>query len=266
MSIKLRWLGNACFEIVLPSGKVLITDPFIDYSPTSPIKSEEVTGADYIAVTHTHFDHCTDLGMLVKKFNSRVLCGQLAGGRLADFFGFRWTNLVRVRAGDTVTFDDLRIEIKRSEHIFLPITREQELNARYNPPLDKMMPAMITADLHQMPVRDMEMLNFVFETSEHLRIAMFGGGAFGYQRHEILSYKPNVAIFQFGGSAAGAEPMVELAALSGAELVIPYHHDSHPEVTHKNAKEIASLIAAKSKARFLDIEHGKWYELGVCII
>jgi len=61
LSIKLRWLGFACFEIVLPSGKVQVTDPFIDYSQSSPIKSSEVTGADYIALTHTHFDHCTDL-------------------------------------------------------------------------------------------------------------------------------------------------------------------------------------------------------------
>lgn len=263
MSIKIRWLGNACFEIILPSGKVLITDPYIDYSPSCPIKTDQVTGADYIAITHTHFDHCTDVGTLVKKFDSRVICGHLAGGRLADFFGFRWTNLVRVRAGDSVDFGDLKIEVKRSEHIYLPITREQELNAHYEPPLDKMMPAMILADLHQMPVRDMEMLNFVFQIEDNLRIAMFGGGAFSYQRQEILQYKPNVAIFQFGGSARGAEPMVELATLSGAELIIPYHHDTHPETTHENARHIARLLAEKSRAKFLDIEHGQWYEIGI---
>jgi L-ascorbate metabolism protein UlaG (beta-lactamase superfamily) len=235
MSIRLRWLGYACFEILLPSGKVLITDPFINYSPTAPVKADDVTGADYIAVTHTHFDHCTDLGTLVKKFDSRVICGHLAGGRLAEFFDFRWTNLVRVRAGDTVTFDDHKVEVKRSEHIFLPITREQEINAQYRSPLNEMMPAMIAAELHQMPVRDMEMFNYIFHTDDNLRIAMFGGGAFGYQRQEILSYKPNIAIFQFGGSATGAKPMVELAALSGAELVIPYHHDTHPEDWSKRA-------------------------------
>jgi L-ascorbate metabolism protein UlaG (beta-lactamase superfamily) len=265
MSIKLRWLGNACFEIVLPSGKVLITDPFIDYSPTSPIGSDQVTGADYIALTHTHFDHCTDVGTLARKFGSQVICGYQVAGRIAEFFDIRWTSLVRVRAGDTVDFGDLKVEVKRSEHIFMPITQEQELNAKYSPPLDKMMPAMITAGLHQMPVRDMEMLNFVFQTEDNLRIAMFGGGAFGYQRQEIVHYKPNIAIFQFGGSSRGAEPMVELAALSGAELVIPYHHDTHPESTHKNARDIAGLLAAKCKAQFLDIEHGKWYQSGISV-
>jgi L-ascorbate metabolism protein UlaG (beta-lactamase superfamily) len=266
MSIKLRWLGNACFEIVLPSGKVLITDPFIDYSPTSPIKSDQVTGADYIALTHTHFDHCTDVGTLTNKFGSKVICGYQVAGRIADFFDIRWTSLVRVRAGDKVDFGDLTVEVRRSEHIYMPITREQELSAEYNPPLDKMMPAMVVAELHQMPVRDMEMLNYVFQTGDNLRIAMFGGGAFGYQRQEIINYKPNIAIFQFGGAAGVAEPMVDLAALSSAELIIPYHHDTHPEDTHKNAQAIAKVLAAKSGARFLDIEHGKWYQLGISVI
>ena len=59
MSVKLRWLGYVCFEIVLPSGKVLVTDPYIDCSPTAPVNWEEVTGADYIALTHGHYDHIT---------------------------------------------------------------------------------------------------------------------------------------------------------------------------------------------------------------
>jgi L-ascorbate metabolism protein UlaG (beta-lactamase superfamily) len=64
VSIKFRWLGTVCFEIVLPSGKVLIIDPYIDYSATAPIKCKDVTGADYIALTHGDFDHVTDVGAL----------------------------------------------------------------------------------------------------------------------------------------------------------------------------------------------------------
>jgi len=65
MSIKLRWLGYVCFEIVLPSGKVLVIDPYIDYSPTAPIKCQEVTGANYIAITHGHYDHVTDVRSVI---------------------------------------------------------------------------------------------------------------------------------------------------------------------------------------------------------
>jgi L-ascorbate metabolism protein UlaG (beta-lactamase superfamily) len=259
MGIKLRWLGWACFEIVLPSGKVLITDPFIDFSPTSPIKSDQVTGADYIALTHTHFDHCTDVGTLVNKFNSRVICAYSAAPRLVDFFGFKWTNLVRVRAGDKVVFNDLQVEARRGEHIYMPIKKEDELNRNYPPPMDRMMPALIHAGLHQMPVRDMEMINYVFQTEDNLRILMFGGVAAEYQRQEVARTYPNIAIFQTGSPALVAE----FAALSGAELIIPYHHDTRIDETHTLARELAEQVAARSKAQFLDIEHGKWYNIGV---
>ena len=72
MGVRFRWLGYVCFEFILPSGKVLVVDPYIDYSPTAPIKCSEVTGADYIALTHGHYDHITDVGQLLHKFHSKV--------------------------------------------------------------------------------------------------------------------------------------------------------------------------------------------------
>jgi L-ascorbate metabolism protein UlaG (beta-lactamase superfamily) len=261
MAIKLRWLGWACFEIVRPSGKILLTDPFIDYFGTSPITSSELTGADYIALTHTHFDHCTDVGAVVKKFHPRVICSSSIAGPLAEFFDIRWTNLIRVRAGDVIIFDDLQVEVVRAEHIYMPITKTEELNAFYPPPLDKMMPALIQADLHQMPVRSLEMINFLFQASDNLRVLMFGGVTSENQKYEIAKTHPNVAFFQTGSP----EVIADFAALSGAELVIPYHHDTNLAKTHENAQALAAQLAIKSKASFLDIEHGKWHEVGVKI-
>ncbi len=259
MSIKLRWLGTNCFEIVLPSGKVLVIDPYIDYSPTSPIKSDEVTGADYIAITHTHFDHCSDTGVLVNKFHSKVICSYSEAGKLAEFFQFRWTNLVRVRAGDTVVFDDLKIEAKRAEHYYIPEEMTAKFKKEYKPPLDKIVPAMQAAGLSQIPVRDMEMLDYIFQTSDNLRIMFFGGAPFEYQRNEIMQSHPNVLVM---GSVVPAVS-AQFAALSGAELVLPCHHDTGMVRTHARAQELAKELAARSKAQFLDIEHGKWYEIGI---
>jgi L-ascorbate metabolism protein UlaG (beta-lactamase superfamily) len=259
MTIKLRWLGWACFEIVLPSGKVLLTDPFIDYSNTAPIKSSELTEADYIALTHTHFDHCTDVGAVVEKFHSKVICSSSIAVPLAEFFGIRWTNLIRVRAGDVIKFDDLQVEVVRAEHIYMNIAKADELNAVYPPPMNKMMPALIHAGLHQMPVRSMEMINFLFQTSDNLRLLVFGGVTSENQKYEIAKTHPNIAFFQTGSP----EVVADFAALSGAELVIPYHHDTIPAKTHENAQALAAQLAMKSKASFLDIQHGKWYEIGV---
>ena len=117
MSVKLRWLGYVCFEVVLPDGKVLVVDPYIDYSPTSPVRCQDVTGADYIAVTHGHFDHITDIGTLVEKFNSKVICSHQIAEPLTALFGLDFANVVKVTAGDEIVFGDLRIEVKRGHHV-----------------------------------------------------------------------------------------------------------------------------------------------------
>jgi hypothetical protein len=105
----------------------------------------------------------------------------------------------------------------------------------------------------------MEMINFLFQTSGNLRLLMFGGVTSENQKYEILKTRPNVAFFQTGSP----EVVADFAALSGAELVIPYHHDTNPAKTHENAQALAAQLAIKSKASFLDIQHGKWYEIGV---
>ncbi len=88
---------------------------------------------------------------------------------------------------------------------------------------------------------------------------MFGGITSENQKYEIAKTHPNVAFFQTGDP----EVVADFAALSGAEVVIPYHHDSDMDRTHRNAQALAAQLELKSKAAFLDIHHGRWYELGV---
>ncbi|MBI4768187.1 MAG: MBL fold metallo-hydrolase [Deltaproteobacteria bacterium] len=113
MGVRFRWLGYVCFEFVLPSGKVLVVDPYIDYSPTAPIQCSEVTGADYMALTHGHYDHITDVGSLLQKFHSKVLCSREIAEPLSRAFNIDLGDLIRVSAGDRVEFGDLQIEVKR---------------------------------------------------------------------------------------------------------------------------------------------------------
>ena len=36
MVTKMRWLGTACFEIVLPDNQTIVIDPYVDDSVNSP--------------------------------------------------------------------------------------------------------------------------------------------------------------------------------------------------------------------------------------
>jgi len=282
MSIKFRWLGYVCFEMVLPSGKVLIIDPYIDYSQTSPIRCQEVTGADYIAITHGHFDHVTDLGPLVQRFNSKVICSHQVAEPLARFFNFDPANMIKVTAGATIVFDDLKIEVKKAEHISLvesarraykrltgkeakpgiALTELQEnirslTTSRYNAASLEMM-----NNLQNAGVGGGEQLNFVFQTSDNLRIYIYSAGPYEFLRQEVIQAHPNVFFIQLGG--VDLEKAAEVAALSGAEIIVPTHHDGDGvEEAHIMAQEMAKHLAARSKAHFVDIIHGKWYEIGL---
>lgn len=39
MSFRMRWLGTACFEIVLPNQQTVVIDPYVDDSVSAPISS-----------------------------------------------------------------------------------------------------------------------------------------------------------------------------------------------------------------------------------
>jgi len=283
MSIKLRWLGYVCFEIVLPSGKVLVIDPYIDYSPTSPIKCKEVTGADYIALTHGHYDHVTDVGSLVEKFDSTIICSHQVAEPLAGFFKIDPAKMIKVTAGDSINFEDLSIEVKRAEHISLvsvmqaafkritgkdadPKLSLSELNKAIikasagrsqDTPADEMRQKMQNAH-----IPGGEQLNFIFTTSDNLRIYIYSAAALEYLRKEVRESRANVFCPQLGG--VSVKDAADMAALSGAELIIPTHHDGDGiETMHARAQKVAEFLKKKSNARLLDIEHGKWYQIGV---
>jgi Beta-lactamase superfamily domain len=280
MSVKLRWLGFVCFEIVLPSGRVLITDPYIDFSPTAPIKWPEVTGADYIALTHGHYDHITEVGVLARKFNSRILCSNQVAEPLTDFFALDPSRVIRVTAGNTLEFEDLKIEVKRAEHISLVLAMQaafKRLTGK-DPGADMSLKALMSAVSQygsgKTPADEMrariraagipggEQLNFIFQTGDNLRMYVYSAGPEEHLRREVEEAGANVFLGQLGG--VRAEAAAETAALSGAELIIPTHHDGEGiEVMHKRARKMGEFFSQKSKARFLDIELGKWYEIGV---
>lgn len=285
MSVKFRWLGYVCFEIVLPSGKVIVTDPFIDYSHTAPIKSREITGADYIAVTHGHFDHTTDVGELAKKYNSKVVCSYQVAEPLIKFFDLDPNNIIKVTAGSELAFDDLKIEVTRSEHIngevAVRASYERVTGKTAGPDLSmiEMRKAMnsfnksIDEDqaLAEREIREKmqsagfsggEQLGFIFQTSDNLRLYFYTAGIHEYLYKQIAEAHPNVILVQLGG--CDPEKAAEVAALSGAEIVIPTHHDGDGlEIMHELAHEMGRHLSSRSKAHFVDIEIGEWYEIGV---
>jgi L-ascorbate metabolism protein UlaG (beta-lactamase superfamily) len=70
--MRITWLGHGTFEFRLPSGQVIVMDPWTDGNPAYP-KHHSFDRIDTICITHGHFDHIHDAVPLAKKFAPEVI-------------------------------------------------------------------------------------------------------------------------------------------------------------------------------------------------
>jgi L-ascorbate metabolism protein UlaG (beta-lactamase superfamily) len=70
--MQITWLGHGTFQFKLPSGEVIIMDPWTDGNPAYP-KGFDIQRADTIAITHGHFDHIHDVIPLSEKFSPQIV-------------------------------------------------------------------------------------------------------------------------------------------------------------------------------------------------
>ncbi len=70
MSIELTWHGHATWVIKSEKHSIVI-DPFFDDNPSSKIKASDVQ-ADFIVVSHGHFDHIADCASIANRLNIPV--------------------------------------------------------------------------------------------------------------------------------------------------------------------------------------------------
>lgn len=71
MSIKITWYGHATLGLEV-GGKKLLVDPYFTGNPAASITAENA-GADYILVTHGHFDHVGDVVPIAKRTGATVI-------------------------------------------------------------------------------------------------------------------------------------------------------------------------------------------------
>lgn len=71
MTCQLRWLGHGSWEIQTGSHRVLL-DPFLNDNPGCPVQAEQVE-ADFILVSHGHFDHVADVDSIARRTQATVV-------------------------------------------------------------------------------------------------------------------------------------------------------------------------------------------------
>jgi L-ascorbate metabolism protein UlaG (beta-lactamase superfamily) len=111
MATTVRWLGHACF-LVSTGGKTVLVDPFLNDSPTAPIKADGVK-PDFILVSHGHFDHVADAASIAKRAGAPIV----ANFEICEWFGKQGvTKTVAMNLGGNVDLPFGRVKMTLAHH------------------------------------------------------------------------------------------------------------------------------------------------------
>lgn len=263
---KLRWINYACYEIVLPNGKVIVIDPCIDYEKKAAFTADDFTGADYIILSHTHYDHTMELGYLEKKFHSKVFVGSMSAYAVADFFDINLDRLYPVMPNEKFEMEDFTLEVFRSKHTFTNsedhvLSTKKEGLSPYFPKAHKQ------CDLYG----SIEYMDYLITTKENLRIFISGGGPhkfFFTDIEETIKKKaPNIVIRQ-SSSKYTPEEFGRTMDSFHPQLVLPLHQDGIERKTTMTIQEYIDranmeLERIHSSCRIVNPPQYKWLTISM---
>lgn len=117
--VKIRWFGHSGFSIRDPSGKTVLVDPWFQGNPTAPGGLEEIPKAEFLLLTHDHFDHAADAASLAKQTGALVvgifeLIGDLKARGVPESQLLHGGNGMNV--GGTVVLDGFSFTMTEARH------------------------------------------------------------------------------------------------------------------------------------------------------
>lgn len=255
--VRLRWFNDACYEIQLPGGKVILIDPYINKSPFKLLGSEAVTGADYILLSHTHFDHVMDLGELSRKFNSRIFVGRASAIELARHFNIPGYRMYPCAAGERFETEDFALEVIYGKHTNMgdmDCPGNMKANLEHFG-LEADMEALMTCGSY-------EYCNYLITLSDNTRILVWGGSASEEAINRMKHYQPDVSLVQIPREPA--EQIARLYLAVGGKVIFPHHHETILELEGGRERIEELLAIVEERNPYLHVicpEKGKWYSV-----
>ena len=83
MTVSIRFLGTAAFEIITADNERILIDPYLDDNQKSPCKGADLDHLDLLLVTHAAYDHLGDTAEILRRFpDVPLICGADVRGTL----------------------------------------------------------------------------------------------------------------------------------------------------------------------------------------
>jgi L-ascorbate metabolism protein UlaG (beta-lactamase superfamily) len=111
-AMKVTYYGHSCFS-VLAGGKHLLFDPFISGNPLATDVQVDSIPADYLFVSHGHFDHILDVVAIARRTGARVV----GSWELYNYFSRQGLKALQpLNPGGKVTFDFGTVRAVAAQH------------------------------------------------------------------------------------------------------------------------------------------------------
>ena len=231
--VRVRWLNTAGFEMVLPGGAHLLVDPWLDSSDVYPFPLEKIERADYILLSHVHFDHAQDIAAILAKFpKARLFVGDLSVDALCREQRVSLTNVYRVRPGEEYQFDDVKINVYAGRHTE---------NAR-----GVYRPAEFDSDVSSLDsltgwYGSMELQNYLITAADGTRVLVWAGQTTPDQKYRFAGLRPDVACMHLSPKQ-DPEVFAGLVQAIGAKVVVPHHHDLTEPLLRSRPEPIIAIF------------------------
>ena len=272
-AFKFRWINGQCFEFKLNNGVTLLTDPWYHMEEGGGMLTEmcppgfsldDIEGADYIFLNHTHGDHIANLQEVVEKYNSIVITHSANVLELMKTHDIPVTDMYPVDYEGTYYFDGFTLETHHATHHRQPGGTLAKGMARHAGDPKSLVNAM----------GGTFNMNFVMTTQEGMRVAFIGGNDDGMIQRLQGVNKPNIIIRNKMASSkvkeGVAENFAEWFAAVDNQVLVPMHYETwltkDPEFAAKMITDMNRIMEEKGKCgRVAPMERGKWYTLDLQI-
>lgn len=277
-SCSFRWINCQCFEIKLPNGKTIITDPCYEY-PENPadkiadvfrlrgFKTTDLEGCDYLILNHTHGDHMANLEEVVMKFDPVVVCHSGVAAEIAEVFqDMKLTSLYPVDYDGVYYFDGFRLDTFHGVHKPQNFTWRESMKAG-----DMISQQSKLARLHTLG--GLFNMNFMLTLENGFRIGFVGGTDDG-MAERLRYFRPNLVLRNKITNAMDIENVAadwyEFMKESYAQMVVPMHFEvwenmnpGFSEQTFKRANELAGENGLN--CRILSPRRTEWYTVSMTV-